>query len=52
LATSGTIQRLDLAAASETAVIHWFTREELPGLSLAEDTLKVIRKGFTKQGGS
>jgi 8-oxo-dGTP diphosphatase len=36
----------DLAAASDAAEVRWFTREELPGLKLAEDTLDVIRKGF------
>ena len=27
---------------------RWFTREELPQLKLAEDTLDVIRKGFER----
>jgi 8-oxo-dGTP diphosphatase len=36
----------DLAAASDAAEVRRFTREELPALSLAEDTLDVIRKGF------
>jgi 8-oxo-dGTP diphosphatase len=36
----------DLAAASDAAEVRWFTREELPALKLAEDTLDVIRKGF------
>ena len=40
----------DLAAASDAAEVRWFTREELPGLKLAEDTLDVIRKGFMKAG--
>ena len=40
----------DLVAASDAAEVRWFTREELPGLRLAEDTLDVIRKGFAKQG--
>ncbi len=39
----------DLAAASDAAEVRWFTREELPALKLAEDTLDVIRKGFKKQ---
>src|SRR5271170_2799037 len=39
----------DLAAASDAAEVGWFTREELPELKLAEDTLDVIRKGFAKQ---
>ena len=39
----------DLAAASDAAEVRWFTREELPELKLAEDTLDVIRKGFAKQ---
>jgi 8-oxo-dGTP diphosphatase len=38
----------DLAAASDAAEVRWFTREELPALNLAEDTLDVIRKGFAK----
>jgi 8-oxo-dGTP diphosphatase len=36
----------ELRAASDAAEVRWFTREELPALSLAEDTLDVIRKGF------
>jgi 8-oxo-dGTP diphosphatase len=40
----------DLAAASDAAEVRWFTREELPPLKLAEDTIDVIRKGFVKQG--
>ncbi|HXJ88355.1 MAG TPA: NUDIX hydrolase [Candidatus Binatia bacterium] len=36
----------ELRAASDAAEVRWFTREELPALSLAEDTLQVIRKGF------
>src|ERR1700734_2313300 len=38
----------DLAAASDAAEVRWFTREELPGLNLAEDTIDVIAKGFVK----
>ncbi len=38
----------DLAAASDAAEVRWFSREELPGLNLAKDTLEVIRKGFAK----
>jgi 8-oxo-dGTP diphosphatase len=38
----------DLAAASDVAEVRWFTREELSALNLAEDTLDVIQKGFTK----
>jgi 8-oxo-dGTP diphosphatase len=38
----------ELAAASDAAEVRWFTREELPGLKLAEDTLEVIRKGFAR----
>jgi len=38
----------ELAAASDAAEVRWFTRDELPGLGLAEDTLDVIRKGFAK----
>ncbi len=40
----------DLAAASDAAEVRWFTRKELPGLELAEDTLDVIGRGFAKQG--
>ena len=36
----------DLFAASDAAEVRWFTREELPALKLAEDTLDVIGKGF------
>lgn len=36
----------DLAAASDAAEVRWFTPDELPALSLAHDTLDVIRKGF------
>jgi 8-oxo-dGTP diphosphatase len=42
----------DLAAASDAADVRWFTREELPGLKLAEDTLDVIRKGFARKNAS
>jgi ADP-ribose pyrophosphatase YjhB (NUDIX family) len=38
----------DLAAASDAADVQWFTREELPRLKLAEDTIDVIRKGFAR----
>jgi|SRR5580700_6864406 8-oxo-dGTP diphosphatase len=40
----------ELAAASDAAEVRWFTRDELPGLGLAEDTLDVIHKGFAKLG--
>jgi len=40
----------DLSAASDAAEVRWFSREELPSLRLAEDTLDVIRKGFDKLG--
>src|SRR5580765_1926573 len=36
----------ELLAASDAAEVRWFTREELPTLNLAEDTLDVIKKGF------
>jgi len=39
----------DLAAASDAGEVRWFTREELPTLKLAEDTLDVIEKGFAKR---
>ena len=38
----------ELKAASDAAEVRWFTREELPPLNLAEDTLDVIGKGFGK----
>ena len=38
----------DLSAASDAAEVRWFSREELPALRLAEDTLDVIHKGFQK----
>src|ERR1700683_5530 len=38
----------DIAAASDAAEVRWFTREELPALNLAGDTLDVIAKGFAK----
>jgi 8-oxo-dGTP diphosphatase len=41
----------DLAAASDASEVRWFTREELPALHLAEDTLDVIQKGFAKLAG-
>ncbi len=36
----------ELRAASDAAEVRWFTREDLHGLNLAEDTLEVIEKGF------
>ena len=38
----------ELLAASDAAEVQWFTREELPPMQLAEDTLEVIGKGFEK----
>jgi 8-oxo-dGTP diphosphatase len=40
----------ELAAADDAAEVRWFTRQELPALNLAEDTLDVIGKGFKKLG--
>jgi ADP-ribose pyrophosphatase YjhB (NUDIX family) len=40
----------EFLAASDAAEVRWFTREELPALNLAEDTVEVIQKGFAKQG--
>jgi 8-oxo-dGTP diphosphatase len=37
----------ELRAASDAEEARWFALDELPALSLAEDTLEVIRKGFT-----
>ena len=42
----------DLAAASDAAEVKWFSREELPALKLAEDTLDVICKGFARLAAS
>ena len=42
----------DIAAASDAAEVRWFTREELPALKLAEDTLDVISEGFARWGPS
>ena len=38
----------ELLAASDAAEARWFTREQLPLLQLAEDTLEVIGKGFER----
>jgi 8-oxo-dGTP diphosphatase len=38
----------ELAAAGDAAAARWFTRDELPALNLAEDTLEVIHKGFAR----
>ncbi|MGA7442124.1 MAG: NUDIX domain-containing protein, partial [Candidatus Sulfotelmatobacter sp.] len=38
----------DLAAASDATEVRWFSRNELLGLNLAEDTLHVIQKGFAE----
>jgi len=38
----------ELAAASDASEVRWFTKDELPALRLAEDTLDVIRMGFAK----
>jgi ADP-ribose pyrophosphatase YjhB (NUDIX family) len=38
----------ELKAASDAAEVRWFTREELPELTLAEDTLDVIEIGFAR----
>jgi len=40
----------ELLAASDATEVRWFTREDLPALNLAEDTLDVIKKGFEKLG--
>jgi ADP-ribose pyrophosphatase YjhB (NUDIX family) len=40
----------ELKAASDAAEVRWFTREELPALNLAQDTLDVIGIGFAKLG--
>ena len=38
----------ELQAADDAAEVRWFTREQLRELSLAEDTLEVIEKGFAR----
>jgi 8-oxo-dGTP diphosphatase len=38
----------ELHAGSDAAEVRWFGSDELAALTLAEDTLDVIRKGFAK----
>jgi 8-oxo-dGTP diphosphatase len=38
----------ELQAADDAAEVRWFTREELPALNLAGDTLEVVHKGFAR----
>ena len=38
----------ELQAASDAVEVAWFSREDLPALNLAEDTMDVIRKGFAR----
>ena len=38
----------EFLAASDAAEVRWFTREQLPALALAQDTLEVILKGFDR----
>jgi ADP-ribose pyrophosphatase YjhB (NUDIX family) len=38
----------ELHPASDAAEVRWFTREQLPALGLADDTLEVIHKGLEK----
>lgn len=38
----------ELAASGDAAAARWFTREELPAMNLAEDTLEVVHKGFAR----
>jgi 8-oxo-dGTP diphosphatase len=40
----------ELLAASDADDVRWFTRQELSGLDLAEDTQDVIQKGFRHIG--
>lgn len=40
----------ELQAADDAAEVSWFTRQELPALKLAADTVDVIQKGFGKLG--
>ena len=41
----------NLAAASDAAEVRWFTREELPALKLAEDTIVCNPQGFRQASG-
>jgi 8-oxo-dGTP diphosphatase len=41
----------DPRPASDATEVRWFTREEVSRLSLASDTLEVIRKGFDGASG-
>jgi 8-oxo-dGTP diphosphatase len=38
----------EVKAGSDAAAVEWFTGEELPSLSLADDTSDVILKGLAK----
>ncbi len=38
----------NLKAGSDAAAVRWFTRDELPALSLASDTNEVVLKGFAR----
>ncbi len=40
----------ELCASSDAEEVRWFTREELDGLHLPEDTAEVIQKGFARPG--
>jgi ADP-ribose pyrophosphatase YjhB (NUDIX family) len=42
----------ELVAAGDAAAARWFTRDELPALNLAEDTLEVVHQGFARAGPS
>jgi 8-oxo-dGTP diphosphatase len=39
----------ELQAASDALEVRWFTRDELPGLTLPQDTHEVILKGLGKR---
>jgi 8-oxo-dGTP diphosphatase len=41
----------EFQAADDAAEARWFTRGEIGGLTLAEDTADVIKLGFEKSGG-
>jgi 8-oxo-dGTP diphosphatase len=41
----------DLKAGSDAADVRWFTREELPALSLAYDASDVVLKGLARHCG-
>ena len=41
----------ELQASTDASDVRWFMPEELPGLTLAEDTQEVIQKGYARLNG-